>query len=133
MNPGSIPISPFPVIGIAFGSASIPLFTALTGAYMGAGPLSLSVTGAPAGVFTIATDANPVFANTQTLAYTPPVFSGLNVYVSFNPAAVTSYSATLVITGGGLGVPVNIPITGNGEIGIDPDLNIFLLCQREKK
>ncbi len=96
------------------GSASIPLFTALTGAYMGAGPLSLSVTGAPAGVFTIATDANPVFANTQTLAYTPPVFSGLNVYVSFNPAAVTSYSATLVITGGGLGVPVNIPITGNG-------------------
>jgi len=117
-TPGALSFAPT-LVGT---TAVVPQYTVLNGNYMGSSPLTLSLSGAPAGVFTIATDATaPAFgAGPLSMAITIPVFptggAQYNVYVNFTPAAAVTYTGTLTITGGGLGAPVNVPITGTGVL-----------------
>jgi hypothetical protein len=109
-SPSSLSFAP-----VAIGGTSVPpIFTVLSGAFMGAGPLTITL---PAGSpFAVSTDGI-TWGNTTTLAYTPPTFTatdGRNVYVRFSPTAVTSYSSTMSITGGGLATAVTVSLSGSG-------------------
>jgi len=117
---GSVTASP---TSLAFGSVTVGTssapdqFFTLNGANLTA--TSLSVT-APVG-FSVSTDGVTWYPGptTMPLAYTPGFPSGSlsnqNIYVQFNPTAVTSYSGNITITGGGVPSAVNVGVTGNGQ------------------
>ncbi len=49
-----------------------------------------------------------------TYTYTGNNFSGVLVYVRFQPTAITSYSGNITISGGGLSSAVNVAVSGSG-------------------
>ena len=108
--------SPLAFGPIMVGSTSVPKYTVLSGQYMATTTLTLNITGSTA--FTLETDASaPGWSGgPQTMTITNPNFGPSNVYVQFSPTALGAYSGNLVITGGGLSAPVNVPLTGTGVV-----------------
>ncbi|MES2702353.1 MAG: Ig-like domain-containing protein [Bacteroidota bacterium] len=96
---------------VTTGTSSATLITTLNGLSLTTGGV-LSIT--PPSNFQISFDGTTWFSTAQTYTYTGTAFSALPLYVQFNPTAITSYSANIAITGGGLPTTMNIPVTGTG-------------------
>ncbi len=53
------------------------------------------------------------YTATLSFSYTAPGFSGKNIYVKFNPAAVQSYNGNIILSGGGV-TSFAVAVTGSG-------------------
>lgn len=111
-----------PVVGTAVATPSTISFgtvttstpstmtTFLTGSGLTSGG-SLTIT--PPSNYQVSLD-NTTFTSSLTYTYTGTSFSGTTLYVRFTPPAASSYSGNITITGGGLGCPTNIGVSGAG-------------------
>jgi pectate disaccharide-lyase len=83
----------------------------LSGAYLTPASGTISVT-APSG-FEVSTTSGSGFGSTANISYTNSSLTATNVYVRFNPQAITSYSGSIVNNGGGAS-DLNVAVTGKG-------------------
>ncbi len=103
-------VSPFG--NVTVGTSSVPVaYTSLTGTTLTPGVGLLSVT-APAN-YQVSTTGS-TWSNSVFVPYIGGTLTSKNVYVQFNPTAVSSYTGNVTVTGGGIPATVNVPVSGSG-------------------
>ncbi len=83
----------------------------LSGAYLSPSSGSLTVT-APSN-FQVSSDGS-TWVSSYTISYTGSTLASTPVYAQFNPSAITTYSGSITITGGGVTAGNNVAVTGSG-------------------
>ncbi len=93
------------------GSSSAALSSTFTGSYLSPSIGTLTVS-APTN-FQVYNTTSGTWVSSYTIAYTGYTVAATTIQARFNPPAASTYSGTIVITGGGLGI-VSLNVTGTG-------------------
>ncbi|NDC41425.1 MAG: hypothetical protein EBZ77_07745, partial [Chitinophagia bacterium] len=97
--------------GVLPSSTSAASTFSMSGTYLL--PTSGSVTVTAPSNFQVSPDGSTWYSS-YTVSYTGGTLPATTVYVNFSPSAVTSYSGSVSITGGGLTSATNVVVTGTG-------------------
>ncbi len=115
ITPPTITASPTTLAfgNVTNGTTSVPPKYFILGGVVLTSGGTLTIT--PPANFQVSVDGVNWFSNATPLTYTysGTAFSNVNVYVRFNPTALTSYSGNIVISGGGA-PNANVAVTGTG-------------------
>jgi len=92
------------------GAFSTSKFIRVSGVLLYGAPGNITIT-APNTNFQVSND-NSTWGSSTTIPFTSDTLSNVQVYVRFSPQSVGNLSGNLSITGGGVTVPVLVPISG---------------------
>lgn len=90
-------------------NSSLSKFIRVSGALLYGAPDNITIT-APTN-FQVSSD-NSTWGSSTTIPFTSDTLSNVQVYVMFSPTSVGNLSGNLSITGGGVTVPVLVPVSG---------------------
>lgn len=112
-----VPIVTSSVSSLSFqdtaGGVSAAQIFSITATAMSSTPITVNTSSAQ---FQFSFNGSTWFSSAQSYPFTLPGFSNVPVYVRFLPAAVTTYSGSITISGGGLSSAYSVAVNGVGLV-----------------
>lgn len=91
-------------------TAAVQVFS-ITGTSLTSSPITVNTTGSN---FEFSFDGSTWYSTAQSYSFTLPGFTDIPIYVRFTPDVTGAFSDSISFSGGGLGCPAYVPVSGNG-------------------